>query len=111
MVQSLGDELEQYLSEPCLIQNDRTALDWWLASEQRSRLPYSSRMAIDVFSIPAMSSEPERVFSGAKHTLNKQRIRCTVKTIELLECLKSWFKLGNFTEEDLHTIIAAEQAL
>ncbi len=109
MVQGVGDELEQYLSEPCLIQNDRTALDWWLASEQRSRLPYLSRMAIDVFSIPAMSSEPERVFSGAKHTLDEQRISCSVETIELLECLKSWFRLGIFTEADLHAIIAAEQ--
>ncbi len=66
-------------------------------------------MAINVFSIPAISSELERVFSGAKHTLNKQRISCLVETIELLECLKSWFRLGIFTEADLHAIITTEQ--
>ena len=102
------DELEQYLSEPSLIQNDRTALDWWLDSEQRSRLPFLSKMAIDIFSIPAMSSEPERVFSGAKHTLTEQRMRCNIETIQLLECLKSWFRIGIYTEEDLHRVIAEE---
>ena len=66
-------------------------------------------MAIDIFSIPAMSSEPERVFSGVKHTLSEQRMRCNIETIELLECLKSWFRLGIYTENDLHQIVAAEQ--
>ncbi len=82
-----------------------------MASEQRTRLPYLSRMAIDIFSIPAMSSEPERVFSGAKHTINEQRMSMKTDTLELLECMKSWFRLGIYTEQDLHTIIAAEQAL
>ena len=68
-------------------------------------------MAIDVFLIPAMSSEPERIFSGAKHTLTEQRLSYSIETIELLECLKSWFKLGIYTEEDLYTIITAEQAI
>ncbi len=27
-VQGISDDLEQYLSEPCLVTNDRTALDW-----------------------------------------------------------------------------------
>ncbi len=62
-------------------------------------------MAIDIYSIPAMSSEAERVFSGAKHTVSDQRARLKSTTIELLECLKSWFRLGVFTEEDLHAII------
>ena len=66
-------------------------------------------MAIDVFSIPTMSSELERVFSGTKHTLSKQRIKCNIKTIELLERLKSWFRLGIYTENDLHQIVATEQ--
>lgn len=110
-VQNTSDELDQYLSEPCLIQNDKTALDWWLASEQRTRLPFLSIMAIDVFSIPAMSSEPERVFSGAKRTMSDHRMSMKTETVELLECLKSWFRLGIYTEKDLHTIIATEQAL
>jgi len=66
-------------------------------------------MAINIFSIPAMSSEPERVFSGAKHTITEQRMSLKIDTIELLECLKSWFRIEVFTEEDLHEIVATEQ--
>ena len=28
------------------------------------------------------------------------------ETIELLECMKSWFRLGIFTEQDLHVIVS-----
>ncbi len=62
-------------------------------------------MAIDIYSIPAMSAEPERVFSGAKLTVSDQRNGLKSETIELLECLKSWFRLGIFTKEDLHRIV------
>jgi len=48
-----------------------------------------------------MSSEPERVFLGAKHTISEQRWSLEIETIELLECLKLWFRIGVFTEEDL----------
>ena len=104
-----GDELERYLSEPLLIPNNATALDWLLQAEQRSRLPNLSIMAIDIFSIPAMSSEPERVFSAAKHTINEQRMAIRATTLEVLECLESWFRIGLSTQEDLHIILAAEQ--
>ena len=36
-----------------------------------------------------MSSEPKRVFSGAKHTVSDYRARLKGKTIKLLEYLKS----------------------
>ena len=64
-----------------------------------------SRMAIDIYSIPAISAEPERVFSGAKSTISDSRSRLQGQTIEILECLKSWFRLGVFTKEDLHAIV------
>ena len=107
---NMADELDQYLSEPLLLRNDKTALDWWMASEQQSRFPYLSTMAIDIFSCPAMSSEPERVFSGAKHTL-MDRWRMSIQVLELSECLKSWFRLGIYEAADLHTIIAIEQQM
>ena len=62
-------------------------------------------MAIDVFSISAMSSEPERVFSRAKRTILDFRDSLRSESIELLKCLKSWFRLGIFTKEDLYIII------
>ena len=105
--EAIGDEFEQYIhNHPFILPKEgRTALDWWLEPEQRKQFPLLSRMAIDIHSIPAMSSEPERVFSGAKHTLSDQRASLKSKTIELLECLKSWFQLGIFTEQDLHAIV------
>jgi len=36
--------------------------EWWLAQERR--FPVLTKLAFDVLSILAMSSEPERVFSG-----------------------------------------------
>ena len=47
----------------------------------------------------------ERVFSGAKHTISDHRASLKSETIELLECLKSWYRLGIFMEVDLHAIV------
>ena len=62
-------------------------------------------MVIDIYSIPARSAEPKRVFSDIKHTISDQWNSLKSETIELLECLKSWFRLGVFTEQDLYAIV------
>ena len=62
-------------------------------------------MAVDIYSIPPMSAEPERVFSGTKHTITEQRNSLQIESIEVLQCLKSWFRIGIFTGEELHEII------
>ena len=85
------DELDLYISDryiPRLEDADRTLLERWLDSEKRGRYPLLSKMAIDTYSIPAMSAEPERVFSGTKRTNLDQRGRLRSETIELLKCLK-----------------------
>ena len=51
-------------------------------------------MAIDVLSVPAMSSECERVFSQGKLTIASQRHRMKGATLEMLLCLKDWLKKG-----------------
>ena len=51
-------------------------------------------MAIDILSIPAMSAEPERVFSGARRTISWDRCQLGSRTIEKGECMKSWIKSG-----------------
>ncbi len=111
--QDTSDELERYFNEPVLPQDpdDTPAIEWWLRTGQRLRFPLLSKMAIDIFSIPPMSSEPERVFSGAKHTISDQRSSLKIQTIEVLECPKSWLRIGIFTDEELHTIIAALREL
>lgn len=86
------DELGQYVSEARLLEVG-SLISWWMSPAQRSRFPLLSSMAIDIFSIPAMSSEAERVFSGAKHTITDERSSLHMDTIEALECLKSWFRV------------------
>jgi hypothetical protein len=69
-----------------------TALEWWLEERQRKLYPSLQKMAIDILSIPAMSSEPERVFSGARRTISWDRARLGAANIERTECLKSWLR-------------------
>ena len=66
-------------------------------------------MAINIYSIPSISSEPERVFSSTKYIITDQRCRLKIETIELLECLKSCFRIGIFTQEDLYSVIAMQE--
>ena len=51
-------------------------------------------MAIDILSIPPMSAEPERIFSGARRTISWQRMKLGPVNIERIECLKSWIRTG-----------------
>ena len=101
------DELERYLAEPHLLEL-RSVIMWWMDPAQRTRFPLLSVMAIDIFSTPAMSSEPERVFSGTKHTITPERASLKPETVEVLECMKSWFAAGLFTKEDLNQALADE---
>jgi hAT family C-terminal dimerisation region len=48
-------------------------------------------MALDILSIPAMSAEPERLFSGAKITITDRRNKLGIESIQAIECCKSWF--------------------
>ena len=51
-------------------------------------------MALEYLSIPAMSAELERVFSGVKITLFDRRYSLGDEAINALECLKSWHRDG-----------------
>ena len=65
-------------------------------------------LAIDIFSISAMSSEAERVFFffGTKHTISDERESLHITTGEARECLKSWFWAGLFTNNELSQTIS-----
>ena len=49
-------------------------------------------MAIDILSIPSMSAEVERVFSGGRWTITWDRMKLGSMNIERTECLKSWLR-------------------
>jgi hypothetical protein len=53
-------------------------------------------MAIDVLSVPASSANVERLFSSAKLIVTDRRNRIQVRTMEMLECLKSWRNIPTF---------------
>ena len=87
------DEYETFTSQvPTSI--DCIPLIWWLRDEQKSHYPNLSRMAIDILSIPAMSADPEGVFSGARCTISWDRMQLGSSVIERGECLKSWIRSG-----------------
>jgi hypothetical protein len=91
---SSEDEYEDYISgEPYDIGN-KSALSWWCEPQQKRRYPRLSLMAIDILSMPAMSAEPERVFSGARRTISWDRAQLSPESIDKGECLKHWMRSG-----------------
>jgi hypothetical protein len=83
------DEYTKYLQAAVLpeVKDERS---WWLETTQRISFPALSVMALDILSIPAMSAEPERLFSGAKITITDRRNQLGIESIQAIECLKSW---------------------
>jgi hypothetical protein len=88
------DEYEQYIVSPRL-REVKDARSWWLEPTQRKTYPNLQKMALDLLSIPAMSAEPERLFSNTKITITDRRNRLGIKSIEAIECLKSWLIKGS----------------
>lgn len=82
-IEEFPDEKDQLINSP---------LEWWNANGWR--YPILQKMAYDLFSIPGMSSECERVFSQAKKLITDERNRLGPATIEADECLKNWITSG-----------------
>ena len=51
-------------------------------------------MAFDLFAIPAMSSECERIFSKASYTISARRSNLSNDIVESGEALRSWVSAG-----------------
>ena len=87
------DSLDTFINDrPFKIED--TPLEWWCRLEQRSRFPRLSRMALDLFSIPPESAEPERAFSGARRTASWDRLRMSCQSLERVECIGNWLREG-----------------
>jgi hypothetical protein len=54
------------------------------------RIPSLAQMALDILSIPAMSYEPQRVFSKLGLMITKRRNRIDHSIIQAANCLHSW---------------------
>ena len=79
-----GDEVNDVVPDP---------LTWWL-NTGRVLYPTLAKIALNMFSIPAMSSACERVFSQAKKIVTDERNRLSVDTIEADQCQKWWLIKG-----------------
>jgi hypothetical protein len=69
-------------------------VQYWFGKSTDPRWRDLAKMALDYLTVPAMSAEPERVFSAAKLTLSDRRCRMGDDAVEALECLKSWQRDG-----------------
>jgi len=86
------DELAHWLEQVPVDDDCNDPIAYWRA--RRQAYPRLSRMAIDVFTIPAMSLEPERVFSIAGVMVTDRRNRLKAETIQAAQCLQWWWRDG-----------------
>lgn len=90
-IPAITDELELWLSEKRFFhQPNHTLPQYWLSQLSNPDTYRLARMALDMCSIPAMSSECERVFSQAKLLITGQRTRLKADIIEATQCLRMW---------------------
>lgn len=104
-----GDDLTVFMNEPTTDIGDLKPLQWWCLPEHRQRYPRLHRMAIDIFSIPPSSAEPERTFSGARRTQSWDRLRMTAATLERLECIGNWLRNGHIKRKNIGILLSTEE--
>jgi hypothetical protein len=96
--ESVGNDYEAWCCKPrdrSLI--DRPPLDYWTSEAIASTYPRLQRLALTIFSIPAMSDEPERVFSSCGIMIRPHRSSLSPKMIAASQCLPSWSREGLVT--------------
>jgi hypothetical protein len=72
-------------------------LEFWSTQRQKQVYPRPSRMARDLFAIPAMPDEPERVFPSAGLMTTPHRGRLSARAIVEAQCVERWLKSGIIT--------------
>jgi hypothetical protein len=82
-VKSSVDQLVQYYAEPPHDRSlpvEKSRIPYWVA--KKNVWPELAAMVLDVYSVPAMSDEPERIFSQTGHILAPGRRGLTSKSME-----------------------------
>ncbi|KNG45919.1 transposase-like protein [Stemphylium lycopersici] len=83
----LTSELDEFMARSNKADEDvENPLEWWV--HHASDYLVLSKMAFDLFSCPAMSSEYERVFSQTKKVITDERNRLNSDTVAAIECQK-----------------------
>ncbi|KAF6517645.1 hypothetical protein HZS61_003206 [Fusarium oxysporum f. sp. conglutinans] len=83
------DEFDRFIYGSQVGIGQQTALQWWLEPTQRENFPLLCRMAIDIFCIPPMSTEAERIFSGARRQVRWDRSSMSAKMVEASTCFSN----------------------
>jgi hypothetical protein len=87
--QQSGDEFQQWIATPAIADTAQCSnLLRWHFNDQDS-YPTLYQLAPDTLTIPAMSTECERVFSSAKKLLTPIRSCLKEDIVEATECLKA----------------------
>lgn len=85
-----ADDYARYKDLPPTRTAGDNPIAWW--RDRQDEYPSLSQMAFDMFSIPAMSAECERIFSLAKLIITTQRHSMNEATLEAIMCLKNWWE-------------------
>jgi hypothetical protein len=68
--------------------SDENVIAYWAHKRSDAKWKDLAKMALGFLSIPAMSAEPERVFSSAKITIDDRRCQLSDEAVNALECPK-----------------------
>jgi len=91
---AVQDEYTRYCLLDVIEELQGGYLQWWMIHEAEfRRLAQFSR---DIFGIPGMSAEVERLFSSAKFMIPPHRSSLKPESIEAGECIRSWVAGGLF---------------
>jgi hypothetical protein len=94
-----ADQLALYEIEPHLLLTMKGCpIDYWV--RKRPIWPQLAQMALDIYPMPAMRDEPERVFSATGTLLTPRRRQMTGEEIAQMTCLRSWQRSGNINLDD-----------
>lgn len=72
-------------------------LEFWSKARIKHTYLRLSKMARDLFTIPAMSDEPERVFLSCGNMVTPQRGKLSGEAIKEAQCIKNWIRHGIIT--------------
>lgn len=89
---SQGDEFERWCKDQVPLEVNNP-LNWWRIYGSK-HYPNLTQMALDMLSIPAMSDEPERLFSRLGLIITPRRNHLQQTTVQAISCLHSWDKSG-----------------
>ena len=96
-VVEIRDEVDKYLLEASEDPANPkfNVLDWW--KENCPRYPILSKIARDVFAVPASTVASESAFSLGKRVVDPFRSSLTPQMVECLVCMSDWLRAAGFS--------------